>query len=189
MPCPCSMSLRAGRLTHRRHALLHFFGGNVFDVSRDRPHVAEWIEQRSRAIAIKLVFYGMEKLGSVFNRFLNYGVHVLDIDEHAGGSPANRLGAHDARLRILVGQHHDRVAYFQLRVNDFAVGPRHAQDFRRSEDAHVEINREGRGSHEQIGSKGVVSLGDWFYGCHGSSSFGWSRIYGRSAIPGNSREW
>ena len=47
-------SFMAG-LHHRRHALSHFVGGDVFDVGRDRPSDAERVFERAGAVAVELV--------------------------------------------------------------------------------------------------------------------------------------
>src|SRR5664279_2269954 len=52
--CPPG-SLAAGRVRQCLEAAVHFLGWNILDVRGERPHVAEWIDERAGAIAVELV--------------------------------------------------------------------------------------------------------------------------------------
>jgi hypothetical protein len=54
-------SLTRGRA---RHARFHFLRRDIFDVSADRPLIAERIEKGSGTIAVELIFHRTQDFGS-----------------------------------------------------------------------------------------------------------------------------
>src|SRR5687768_70150 len=66
------------------HAAVHFFGGNLFDGSRDGPAVAKRIDQRRRTVAVELEFQRAFDLRPV---------EIFDVKEDENGRAADGLRA------------------------------------------------------------------------------------------------
>ena len=57
---------------------MHLLGRDVFDMSRDRPGVAEGIGQRTRAVAVELIFQRPEHRGPGGDGAVELGIDILD---------------------------------------------------------------------------------------------------------------
>src|SRR5262245_53177626 len=93
---------------------------------RDVPVVSKRIFEASGTVAVELVFDPAQGLGAAFDRALEDGVGILDVDMKGYGSAAHRLGADRVHLGMLVGEHDHGVAEIELRMTDLAAGSSHA---------------------------------------------------------------
>src|ERR1041384_3957059 len=80
----------------------HFIGGNILDVRRDVPLVAEWIDDRAGAVAVELVLDRTRLFRAGRNRLLEDGVHIVDVERNSEGGAAKSLRAFGAHLRAFV---------------------------------------------------------------------------------------
>jgi hypothetical protein len=73
----------------------HFIGRNIFDVRRDVPLVAEWIDDRAGAVAVELILDRTRLFRARRNRLLEDGVHIVDVERDREGGATESLRAFD----------------------------------------------------------------------------------------------
>ena len=124
----------------------------------ERPHVAERIDERARAVAVELVGHRPLLFRTRRERLRENPVDVGHVDHEADRRAA-------ARLRTvvgigLVGEHHGRIADLHFGVRDLAVGAREAEQFLRVERLLVERDRFRGAVDDEVGRDGVVTGGN-----------------------------
>src|SRR5262249_52466851 len=92
-------------LAERLETPLYFLRGDVLLMRRQRPYVSERVLQRSGPVAVELVRYRLERLGSCRNGLAKPFIHIFDIEQDAHRSAAERLRTTVTHLWELVGQH------------------------------------------------------------------------------------
>ena len=138
-------------------------------MSRDRPGVAEGIGQRTRAVAVELIFQRPEHRGPGGDGAVELGIDILDIDQKTHGSSLERLRSFHIHLGEFIGQHDSRCADQDLGVTDPSVGVRQAIKLDGPERLRIKVDRPGGIPDVQVGSDRGVSVRNRFDSHDGGS--------------------
>src|SRR6266481_1975581 len=120
--------------------------------------MAEGIGQRSAAVAVELVLQRAQLLAARRQRAFPDLVHVLAVDHQM--HRRRSLGGTGSVLRRLVGEHEDRVSDAHLGMADPSTRRRHPEQLLGAERPLVEVERFRRAVDDQVGRKGVISIGN-----------------------------
>ena len=132
--------------------------GHVFLVGPDVPDVPERVLDGAGPVAIELVLHGLKDLRSFRHGGLHGRVDVGDVQHDADRRAAELPRSACAHLRVLIGQHDDRITDADLRMPDFSARPGYPHALGRGEDPLVEVERARRAVDDHVRRGVVISV-------------------------------
>src|SRR6266545_1747725 len=127
-----------------------FVCGHVADVLRERPFVAEWIDDLPVPVAPEDVLEREENLGARFHCALPQRLDVVGVDRKCAVLTADRERRENPHLREFVGDHDRRVAPAKLDLHVPAVGDRNATALFSAECLNVPVRGAGGVTHDDV---------------------------------------
>src|SRR5215472_16825246 len=150
----------------RRGAAADFLRRDILDMCRDVPDMAARIDDRAEPVAVELVLDRPLQGRAGSDGFFRHNIDIREIEVQPDRRAADRRRGERAHLGMLVGEHDEAVADFELGMADPAAGSVEFHAELGAEHLLVEINRRRAAAHNQIGGQARITIRDRFYRGH-----------------------